>query len=63
MRVYRRQLTVAHVLSADYSDEGYVIDSRVYTFAIGLSMGLKMGSERNGVKEDDVQFVTNIIDH
>ncbi|CAN8005492.1 unnamed protein product [Ixodes pacificus] len=47
----------------DYSDEGYVIDSRVYTFAIGLSMGLKMGSERNGVKEDDVQFVTNIIDH
>lgn len=47
----------------DYSDEGYVIDSRVYTFAIGLAMGLKMGTERNGFKDDDVQIVTNIIDH
>lgn len=47
----------------DYSEEGYVIDSRVYTFALGLTMGLKMGAERNGVKDDDVQIVTDIIDH
>lgn len=47
----------------EYSEEGYVIDSRVYTFALGLSMGLRMGAEQNGDKEDDVQIVTNIIDH
>uniref|UniRef100_G3MT56 Nudix hydrolase domain-containing protein n=2 Tax=Amblyomma TaxID=6942 RepID=G3MT56_AMBMU len=47
----------------DYSEDGYVVDSRVYAFALGLSMGLKMGSERNGEKDDDVQIVTNIIDH
>lgn len=47
----------------EYSEDGYVIDSRVYTFALGLTMGLKMGAEQNGDKEDDVQIVTNIIDH
>lgn len=46
----------------EYSEDGYVIDSRVYTFALGLTMGLKMGAEQNGDKDDDVQIVTNIID-
>uniref|UniRef100_A0A2R5L5Y7 Putative nucleoside diphosphate-sugar hydrolase of the mutt nudix family n=2 Tax=Ornithodoros turicata TaxID=34597 RepID=A0A2R5L5Y7_9ACAR len=52
---------VLHRLN-EYSKEGYVIDSKVYTFALGLAMGVKIGESNSATEENDVQFVTNIID-